>query len=125
MISGAVRWSKFAGMGLTASAITGEDIEDPTIKQMSPHLYVAQYGIFGDMADLVIDATEMKDVQDAARAAQRQVPVLGLMHDYAGMAIPETVKKKRLEAIQGAVPLGNTQLGEMFFLAMEQMTGED
>ena len=122
MMAGLVRYSKFAALGATAT--TGDDVSDPTIEQMAPHKYITQFGIFSDLGDLILDTGDVNSIRDAKDLALQQVPSLGLMEDYGNIAIPQEARKKRLDAIQGATPLGNTALGDALFLAVEKMMNE-
>lgn len=116
-MSGLVRYSKFAALGLGVAAITDSEWQEPTEGQMQVDKYIAQFGIFPDARDLVMDAYQAGTTGDY-RQLQGQVPVMGLMKDYYDSGFGE--KREQIEAAQGLVPLGNTAYGDMIHTWLQE-----
>tara|TARA_R110000822_G_scaffold46604_6_gene123997 strand:+ start:43 stop:2229 length:2187 start_codon:yes stop_codon:yes gene_type:complete len=109
-MSGLVRYSKFAALGLGAKAITDSQWEEPNAGQMRVDKYIAQFGIFPDSHDLVMGAYQAGTTGEFKKL-RGQVPVMGLMKDYYDSGFGD--KREQIEAAQGLVPLGNTAYGDM------------
>lgn len=120
-MSGLVRYSKFAALGLGVTAITDSEWQEPNEGQMQVDKYIAQFGIFPDARDLVMDAYQAGTMGDS-RQLQGQVPVMGLMKDYYDSGFGD--KREQIEAAQGLVPLGNTAYGDMIHTWIQETFGE-
>ena len=122
-MSGLVRYSKFAALGLGVAAITGNEWEEPNEGHMQVDKYIAQFGIFPDARDLVYSAYETGTTQDADRI-MGQVPVLGLMKDYYEAFGGSENAKEQIDAAQGLTPLGNTAYGDMIYTWIQETFGD-
>lgn len=120
--AGLVRWAKFAAIGAGAVAIKDVAWQEPNNEQMDAQKYVAQFGLYPDLYDLVLDTTEAVQDKDVHKVLN-QVPVLGLMKDYHD-TIREPENRTQIDAAQGLVPLGNTAYGDSIFLWMNEQFGE-
>lgn len=124
-MSGLVRASKFALLGLGAAAITGEDWKEPTAEQMDVSKYITQFGIFADAYDLVLDAQSSIKNNQAEKVAA-EVPILGLMKDYVelGKGMYDKDVNHMIESAHGLVPLGNTVGGDAVFKTLQEQLGD-
>ena len=120
-MSGLVRYSKFAALGLGVTAITDSEWQEPNEGQMQVDKYIAQFGIFPDARDLVMDAYQAGTTGNSQQL-QGQVPVMGLMKDYYDSGFGD--KREQIEAAQGLVPLGNTAYGDMIHTWIQETFGE-
>lgn len=120
--AGLVRWGKFAALGGAAAAVTGEDWQEPNGERMDAQKYVAQFGLYPDLYDLVLDTTDAVQDRDVHKVLN-QVPVLGLMKDYHDTVRPPE-NRTQIDAAQGLVPLGNTAYGDNIFLWLNAQFGE-
>ncbi len=114
LMSGLVRYGKFAALGLGVATLTGESYKDPTANQTQVDKYIAQLGLIPDARDLVLDAYKAGQEGNASRIIS-QVPVLGLMEDYKKLATGE----QQVDAAFGLMPLGNTLMGDMLKASIE------
>lgn len=126
--SGLVRYGKFVGLGVGAAALTGNDVQEPNSEQMQTSKYIAQFGLFPDLNDLVTTAYKAGtsgDKEDVGKLLN-QVPVMGLMDDYRKTLPIYKEYKDNAEAAQGLVPLGNTAYGDLVHTwIMENFNGSD
>lgn len=120
-MSGLVRYGKFAALGVGVKAITDSEWQEPNQGQMQVDKYIAQFGIFPDAKDLVIDAYTAGTTGNS-RELMGQVPVMGLMKDYYDTGFGD--KREQIEAAQGLVPLGNTAYGDMLHTWIQETFGE-
>lgn len=120
--AGLVRWGKFAALGGAAAAITGEDWQEPNGERMDAQKYVAQFGLYPDLYDLVLDTTDAVQDRDVHKVLN-QVPVLGLMKDYHD-TVRSPENRTQIDAAQGLVPLGNTAYSDNIFLWLNAQFGE-
>lgn len=127
-IAGMVRYSKFAVLGVGYAALSDNDTQEPNYRQMQTDKYIAQFGIFPDAKDLVMGAyqvgTSDKKTEQLREEVMGQVPVLGLMSDYANAASNDWRSREQIEAAQGLVPLGNTAYGDMIHTWLVEEFGE-
>ena len=120
--AGMVRWAKFAAIGAGAVAIKDATWTEPNNEQMDAQKYVAQFGLYPDLYDLVLDTTDAVQDKDVHKVLN-QVPVLGLMKDYHD-TVREPENRTQIDAAQGLVPLGNTAYGDTIFQWMNEQFGE-
>jgi len=126
-LSGLVRYSKFAALGAAAYAVTGEEQPEKPVDLEDTSKYIAQFGMYADAYDLVLGKSgiaSMQDATDFSDVIMRQVPVLGLMKDYADTATSAAKLEEDLDAAQGLTPLGNTAYGEVIFDVLEEALEE-
>ena len=122
-MSGMVRYSKFAALGLGVSAITGSEWKEPNGEQMDVTKYITQFGMYPDTYDFVLDsykATEQGDVQGLLG----QVPALSTAFDYYN-ATGLNDKKGQMDAAINLVPLQNTAAGDMTLAGLREIFGEE
>ena len=122
-MSGLVRYSKFALLAAGATAITGEDWQAPTTRQMDVTKYITQFGMYPDTYDLVLDTYHASEKGDAEKL-MRNVPVLQIANDYT-KALGRESGKKQADAAISLVPLNNTALGEFGLAGLREIFGED
>ncbi len=122
-MSGMVRYSKFAALGLGVSAITGSEWKEPNGEQMDVTKYITQFGMYPDTYDFVLDsykATEQGDVQGLLG----QIPALSTAFDYYN-ATGLNDKKGQMDAAINLVPLQNTAAGDMTLAGLREIFGEE
>lgn len=125
--AGLVRFSKFAALGIGVTAITGQTWREPENEdQMDIQKYVAQFGIFADATDLVLDAHRASQSGEADEWGKLagQIPVLGLMNDYKNAVPHGQGSKEQIDAAFGLLPLGNTAYGDMCHAWIQDTFGE-
>ncbi len=127
-ISGMVRYSKFAVLGVGYASLTDSDVQEPNYKMMQTDKYIAQFGIFPDAKDFVMGAyqagTSDKPLERMKDEVFGQIPAMGLMSDYKETLTNDMGSREQIEAAQGLVPLGNTAYADMVHTWMVDTFGE-
>ena len=121
-MSGMVRYSKFAVLGLGVATITGNEWKEPNGEMMDVPKYITQFGMFPDTVDLVTDSYKA-GVKGDIKKALGQVPALNTAFQYME-ALGITEGRGQMDAAMSLVPLQNTVAGDMTQAGLREIFGD-
>ena len=121
-MSGMVRYSKFAVLGLGVATITGNEWKEPNGEMMDVPKYITQFVMFPDTVDLVTDSYKA-GVKGDIKKALGQVPALNTAFQYME-ALGITEGRGQMDAAMSLVPLQNTVAGDMTQAGLREIFGD-